>query len=499
MCCHISNVEPELPQVTLLCHWEKPHCINLPCSNVLLSVLCSDLFFAFCRCSCEFSEFQNLVSWAGVSYERGRPTLPRPIRPSEAEKFGLNQWKQPPDEGPTEYTVKDIQKYINRKDISALPPEDEEDILDLEVAQAVQKVYKGLKTGDIVRVTANNTFRDDVAVVRKLEDGMATLELYRYGDKQITTMKPQEVSKLSTVDILKRLSPKQPFIENQRGRNFIHRNYVPIKDEYDRFRSGKKKSPTSDFGMDFGDDELFSAGNSWSMAPGRSFRQHQQALSGNPGTDNSWGPSEGISDIPNRSQRQSPPKGASHMLPPPPKNPAKTTSNQYLESFQSDLEQALKDLPASFKEGAPPHGKGSVQPQGNLQSRPQSKLFWDLQNKWRQADELNESTNESNYGTRESDSLKTADHGVQSEGPEDEEKREDAFLDNLIKDLEQYTLSPSSQDVEKEEATSAAASNDMSMEDLEKHSVTELKEMLRKKGLRVSGRKAELISRLAGN
>jgi len=143
-------------------------------------------------------------SWMGtINFKGSRKLPPAPVclNDDEIEKFGLEECEAEEPEEPED-----------EDDIIVDNQEDDEEAAELE--ETVQKVYKGLRVEDMVKVTAKNKFFNEDAVVRRLKDGKLFLRFYTYGTMYEEWMDPGDVRKLTGEEILRGLSgPQQPITQ----------------------------------------------------------------------------------------------------------------------------------------------------------------------------------------------------------------------------------------------------------------------------------------------
>jgi hypothetical protein len=128
------------------------------------------------------------------------PPAPISLNEDEIENFGLEELEsEEPEDTEEDNIILDSE-------------EKDQEAADMEAT--VQKVYKGLRVNDMVKVTAKNKFFDEDAVVRRLKEGKLFLRFYTYGSMYEEWMDPDDVRKLTEVEILKGLSgPQQPITQ----------------------------------------------------------------------------------------------------------------------------------------------------------------------------------------------------------------------------------------------------------------------------------------------
>lgn len=78
----------------------------------------------------------------------------------------------------------------------------------------VERLYKGFKVDDMIKVTAKNKFFNEDGIVRRLKGGKLMIRFYTYGSMFDEWLDPDDVRKLSDVEVLKGLGgPSQPITQ----------------------------------------------------------------------------------------------------------------------------------------------------------------------------------------------------------------------------------------------------------------------------------------------
>jgi len=144
-------------------------------------------------------------SWMGTVNQQGYkklPPAPLPLNEDEIENFGLEN-------------IEELQEEEEEEaDIIVDADDDKEDKEAAAIEEVVQNVYKGLRVGDMIKVTAKNKFFDEDGIVRRLKDNKIFLRFYTYGTMFEEWLDPSEVRKLSDEEVLKGLGgPAQPITQ----------------------------------------------------------------------------------------------------------------------------------------------------------------------------------------------------------------------------------------------------------------------------------------------
>ena len=145
-------------------------------------------------------------SWMGTVNHKGHkklPPAPVALNEDEIEKFGLEDLEDEEDE----------EEQINSDVIVDI--EDDEDF-QKKIDQDAVKLYLGFKVEDMVKVTAPGKFYDEDGIVRRLKDGKIFVRFYTYGSMYEEWLKPKDLRKLSGEEILRGLSgPSQPITQEE--------------------------------------------------------------------------------------------------------------------------------------------------------------------------------------------------------------------------------------------------------------------------------------------
>ena len=129
------------------------------------------------------------------------PPAPVALNEIEIENFGLEdlEYEEPEEE------VEDDNVILDSV---------EEDQAAAEIEEEVQRVYKGLRVEDMIKVTAKNKFYSEDGIVRRLKGGKVMIRFYTYGSMFEEWLDPEDVRKLSNEEILKGLQgPSQPITQ----------------------------------------------------------------------------------------------------------------------------------------------------------------------------------------------------------------------------------------------------------------------------------------------
>jgi transcription antitermination factor NusG len=150
-------------------------------------------------------------SWMGTANQKRNkkmPAAPIPLNDLEVEKFGLEAIDDSEEEVVAEPQNGDV--ILDSMD----DDEDDEKKGPTHEEQIVKNVYLGLKVDDMVKVTKKCNFFDEDAIVRRLKGGRIFVRFYTYGTMYEEWLDPADVRKLSNIEILKGLSgPSQPITQ----------------------------------------------------------------------------------------------------------------------------------------------------------------------------------------------------------------------------------------------------------------------------------------------
>ncbi|KAL7567763.1 hypothetical protein ACA910_000518 [Epithemia clementina (nom. ined.)] len=192
-------------------------------------------------CSDVYETIQSLDlcrSWMGTVNQKGNrklPPAPCPLNEIEIENFGLEGYE---DEDEDENEDESNGVIFDTPDLKE------------KVDKEALKVYQGLEVENMVKVTARGKFFNEDGVVRRLKDGKILVRFYTYGSMYEEWMDPNDVRKLSSIEILKGLSgPSQPVTRNnfdrqQGGSSFNNdRRDSSVSDLRRTFMTGNNSAP----------------------------------------------------------------------------------------------------------------------------------------------------------------------------------------------------------------------------------------------------------------
>ncbi|GKY96025.1 hypothetical protein MPSEU_000563000 [Mayamaea pseudoterrestris] len=174
--------------------------------------------------------------------QRRLPPVPIALNEMEVENYGLEEWV---DDGDEERDQEEIGSAGSSPDGNALVIVDSAEAeakaaAKHQVTEEDLKVYKGLKVDDMVKVTKKSQYFGDDGVVRRLKDGQIFVRFYTYGSTFDVWLQPDDVRKLSSMEILQGLSgPKQP-ITQQDIDGPSHGREQRRGDDYDGFQSQRQ-------------------------------------------------------------------------------------------------------------------------------------------------------------------------------------------------------------------------------------------------------------------
>lgn len=489
--------------------------------------------------------WMGTVNWKGY---KKLPPAPVALNELEVENFGLEDEDSDDEDNGDEMDLEMDQDVI---------VDDGEEAKD-QVDQDAIKAYLGLKVEDMVKVTKPGKFNNEDGIVRRLKEGKIFVRFYTYGTMFEEWLEPGDVRKLSEMEVLKGLSgPTKPITQrdfdgpgegynNRRGRGDgpdLRRSLVSnmkgggprnrrqdraagqykerdffgrteeerlreernwrwyqdqqrdkdtsrVRDGAYSMRSGSKEPKDDDWAMGDVDSQ-------WGRQSQRQERRQRNknenlraeaAIQG----EGDWSafvssPSQAdggqddffdslIQDLSEDLGTKS--KGTK-------KTPASSASDDddFFASLMSDLKEATKDEPNQSR-------RKTTQPVLESPSQ-EDDFFASLEAEL--GDTLSEGT--ASKSDDAFDFLSTDSKSGQSSNDE-----QDDFFSQLESDLSSAlddTAVPSSSSLSEEESKPKPPSKAPSHNsDLGSLTVPELKDMLREKGLKVTGKKAELIERL---
>lgn len=148
-------------------------------------------------------------SWMGTVNHKGYkklPPAPLALNEEEIESFGLESLEGEEDE-------LDGEESSDSNVIVDLADEEE---VDNKLDKDALKAFKGLKVEDMVKITKKGNFHDEDGVIRRLKDGKILVRFYTYGTMYEEWFNPDDVRKLSSMEILRGLSgPSEPITGRQ--------------------------------------------------------------------------------------------------------------------------------------------------------------------------------------------------------------------------------------------------------------------------------------------
>jgi transcription antitermination factor NusG len=169
-------------------------------------------------------------SWMGTINMKGLkklPPAPTPLSEEEIMNFDL--------ENPTwEEDMKEPNEEAENIIVDTEELDMEEKMLENEIEQAVQGVYKGLAVEDMVKVVSKNKFFNEDGIVRRLKEGQVLVRFFTYGSTFDEWMDPTDVRKLSEAEVLKGLGGPSAPITQRDLENPRHLGGDQGGDNYDR-------------------------------------------------------------------------------------------------------------------------------------------------------------------------------------------------------------------------------------------------------------------------
>ena len=498
-------------------------------------------------------------SWMGTINMKGYkklPPAPLPLSEEEIENFDLENPLWEVDEQDTTSAEQDQSIIVDtvENDLAELA---EEEAIEIEV----KTVYKSLKVEDMIKVTAKNKFNGEDGIVKRLKEGKVLIRFFTYGQTFDEWLDPSDVRKLTDEEILKGLGgPSAPITqrdidgpredEDRPQRRFDDRNSVgafgggPARErrqdrEERRFRrdpmSERKERENWNW---YKENEKRNEGGAYDDGDGVEFRAQSRSDSrrGNDrnnfwegDVDSQWGRNN------NKGRRQNQDEddwssfvsqGSSDGKSKPKNAPSKEETDDFFASLMTDLS---KDMDGEKSGGQPqqptsadddddffaslmseiedkPSGRSQDTSSQSSNNDDDDDFFASLEREIRGSDsgsnEPKKSAPVASAASSEEDDffaslemelasdLDTETKSTPSPAIDNSASEEDDFFSSLEAELQTDLDDEPSATIPKKESSVDTAS-------LKKKTVPELKEMLKERGLKVTGKKAELIERIA--
>ncbi len=151
-------------------------------------------------------------SWMGTINMKGYkklPPAPLPLSEEEIENFDLEnpKWEIDEEDVSVDEAGQDIIVDTHENDVKEM---EEEEAIEIEV----KTVYKSLKVEDMIKVTAKNKFNGEDGIVKRLKEGKVLIRFFTYGQTFDEWLDPSDVRKLTDDEILKGLGgPSAPITQ----------------------------------------------------------------------------------------------------------------------------------------------------------------------------------------------------------------------------------------------------------------------------------------------
>ncbi|VEU44717.1 unnamed protein product [Pseudo-nitzschia multistriata] len=495
-------------------------------------------------------------SWMGTINMKGYkklPPAPLPLSDEEIESFDLENPKWEIDEQ-DKSTGNDSDGIILDTHENDMKEMEEEEAIE----QEVERVYKGLKVEDMIKVTGRNKFKGEDGIVKRLKEEMVLIRFFTYGQTFDEWLDPSDVRKLTDDEVLKGLGgPGKPITqqdlegprdrrEDKPQRKFDSRNSVGAfgggpsrerrQDRNERRFGGEMdhKQERENWSQFKENEKRGRRGRSYDDGNGVEFRPASEAEGD---VDSQWGRrrrsnqqeddwssfvSQGPSDY-NKKNKSS---------------PSKEDTDDFFASLMTDLS---KDIDGHS-------GKSRDQPQESSGSDSDDDFFASLMSEINDSPSSQKQKSSTNGGDDDDDffaslereirgsksatskpkraeketkpdisSAPTADEDdffaslemeletdlgeSKSQGSEQSaDAAEDDFFSSLESELSTDLSSSETIDApasaKQTRAPQVTSSSEFDASDLKKRTVPELKAILKDRGLKVSGKKADLIERL---
>ncbi|GAX10580.1 hypothetical protein FisN_14Lh079 [Fistulifera solaris] len=489
-------------------------------------------------------------SWMGTVNHKGYrklPPSPLALNDDEIASFGLEEWVDEEDTlggmGESDDAILD-----SGEDDPSVPQVDTEAI----------KSFLGLKVNDMVKVTARNKFFNEDGVVRRLKDGKIMVRFLTYGTMFEEWLDPSDVRKLTELEALRGLSgPTQPITQRDldgpvRGRDsfdaasnpdFQRQQLRPQQRNRrqdrtaDRFREGGSLSEqqANDRNWNWYQEQQKSSGSkqAWTAGSGAASNQAEKEWAMGD-VDSQWGRPQ----VPPRQQRRNErtPKENnrnadedwSAFVSSATSPPSEKEEDDFFASLMNDLKKDLKNADkeklskdttedSSFfdslldqqeqeetSQSARNNNKRERSTPKLIESQEDSLFFDSL------LDDLDDRFDETKNRDGDDDFFAALEAELQGNGDDDSSSNFFTQLESELsydpnerpkkaKTLEMSSFDEIPANGSTSTSTTGTATNNTPLnnsDNLSKCTVPVLKEMLRERGLKLSGTKTDLIDRL---
>lgn len=167
-------------------------------------------------------------AWMGTNNRKGKrqlPSVPQPLGEEEVGKFELEEWGN----------VQGGMSQMSDKDSRSVPIVGTDgDSMASKIDSKALAAFLGLQVNDAIKVTAQGRFHGEDGIIRRLKDGKIMVRFFTYGALYDDWLNPGDVRKLSKAEKLQGLTgPMEPItqqtidgsLKGEFGRSFwTHRN-----------------------------------------------------------------------------------------------------------------------------------------------------------------------------------------------------------------------------------------------------------------------------------
>ncbi|GAX22464.1 hypothetical protein FisN_14Hh079 [Fistulifera solaris] len=459
-------------------------------------------------------------SWMGTVNHKGYrklPPSPLALNDDEIASFGLEEWVDEEDSlggvGETDDAILD-----NGEDDPSIPQVDTEAI----------KSFLGLKVNDMVKVTARNKFFNEDGVIRRLKDGKIMVRFLTYGTMFEEWLDPSDVRKLTELEALRGLSgPTQPITQRDldgpvRGRDSFDAASNPDF-QRQQLRPQQQRNRRQDRTAD-----RFRDGGSLSeqQANDRNWNWYQEQQQKSSGSKQAWTAGSGVSssdssewamgDVDSQWGRQPPQRQQrrnernnrkadedwSAFVSSATSPASEKEEDDFFASLMNDLKKDLKNADKvsqdatedssffdSLLEQQEEKSLNNKRARSTPIESPEDSLFFDSL-----LDDLDTTFDETK--NRDGDDDFFAALEAELDGSNDDSSQFFSQLESELSNERPKKAGTVFDEIPPATSTSTTRTTPLNSDSLSKCTVPVLKEMLRERGLKLSGTKTDLIDRL---
>lgn len=162
-------------------------------------------------------------SWMGTVNKKGHqklPPAPVALNEMEIENFGLEDLEEGMEDA---NDVTAVEEVLNEEGVILDTEETDQKILKKElkkkrnpkVDEEQLKEYMELRVDDMIKVTANNKFKGEDGIVKRLKNAQVMVRFFTYGSTYDEWLDPKDVRKMSNEEVMRGLSgPTAPVTQD---------------------------------------------------------------------------------------------------------------------------------------------------------------------------------------------------------------------------------------------------------------------------------------------